>query len=153
SFTGGSSLGPLSTAGGRNENIPIPSPAVAECFGGPESNTDDPTICQNIVVSAGSVLNNNNFVLNETFSTLDASDAVSRNDSIATATSIGAGTFSRSISGTNGADDEDFYALTVTAGTPISVEVRSRRLTPQRYLDSVIDLMDAAGNRLTTCAI
>lgn len=152
SFTGGSSVGPLSRGTGRGENIPIPSPAVAECFGGPESSTDNPSVCLNVVIAAGEIQPSKNFILNESFATLDVFDTAARNETIETATPIGAGTFSNlSISGMN-SPEVDFYALTVEAETPISIEVRSRRLTPSRFPDSVIDLMDAGGNRPETCA-
>ena len=154
SFIGGSRVGPLSGSTGRGENIPIPSPAVAECYGGPESNTDNPATCenQNLTV-AGTTLGNLNFVLNETFATLDATDAVARNENIGSATPIGAGTFSRSISGPDG-NDQDYYALSVTSGVPIFIEIKSRRLNPVRYLDSIIEIKSGAGGPpLTTCRI
>ncbi len=148
------SVGPIQ--GQRGSDFPV---SAAECFGGPESNTDNPIVCQNLVVGAGNVLNNNNFILNDTLATMDALDTVARNDSIATATAIGATTlFARSISGSNG-PDVDFYAISVPAGQVLTVQTYSRRsfvcctTGTNRYLDSVVDLMDSAGIRLTTCRI
>jgi len=149
-FTGGSSVGPVGDE--RLEIIPLP--AVAECFGGPESNADNPATCQNLVLAAGNVLAGNNFILNDAFATMDAFDAVARNETIATATAIGAGTtpvsITASISANNG-PDVDIYAINVPAGQLLTVETRSRRRVPQGFLDSVLDLTDAAGVRLITC--
>jgi hypothetical protein len=150
-FTEGSSVGPHSGAGGRNENFPIPSPAIAECLSTPENNIDGAAACTNLSVSAGQTNGNNTILLNETFASMDAFDTIGRNESIATASPLGSGTFSASLSATS--PDEDFYLLTVTAGTPVTIETKSRRLTPGRFLDSVIDLMNASGVRPSTCRI
>jgi hypothetical protein len=141
------SVGPIQ--GQRLDSFIVPAP---ECFGGPESNTDNPSICQNLVLTAGNVLANNDFNLNDTLSTLDAFDAAVRNDTIATATPLAAGTTTASISANNG-PDVDIYVINVPAGQVFGVETRSRRRVPQGYLDSVIELTDAGGTRLTNCRI
>src|SRR6202171_718678 len=95
SFTGGSNVGPLSQSSVRNENIPLAG--AAGCLGG--------TVCQTIPICGGLVVNHQNFVLSTPLATLDAFDAVSRNDTIGTATPISNGTFSASISSSNGSDE------------------------------------------------
>ena len=149
-WVGGSNVGPVSDE--RLENYPIPSPAIAECLSTPENNADAAAPCANIVIAAGGVSLNNDIILNDNFPSLDASDAIARNETIGTATPLGSGTFSRSLSGNS--PDVDFYALSVTAGVPVTVETKSRRLTPTpRFVDSVIDIMNVGGVRQTTCQI
>jgi hypothetical protein len=147
SFTGGSSVGPLGSQ--RDENIPIP---VAEFVSNPESNSDNPSASQSLVLAAGNTLANNNVILNDTLATMDSSDSAARNETIATATPIGTGTIAASISASNG-PDTDVFAVSVLSGQALTVETVSRRRLPQGYLDSVIEVLDASGLLLHTCGI
>jgi hypothetical protein len=80
-----------------------------------------------------------------------------RNDTIATATPISNGTFRASISPfsvpvSGPADpDNDYYVLTASPTAVVTVEIRADRLAPPSSLDSVIEIVDAAGNRFNTC--
>ncbi|MGE0405793.1 MAG: cadherin repeat domain-containing protein [Candidatus Korobacteraceae bacterium] len=79
-----------------------------------------------------------------------------RNDSISTATPLGNGTTSGSISpfdesrGVTHAD-VDVYRLRTNAGSVVNLEIRSKRDNPQRPLDSVLELLDGNGQRLSFC--
>jgi hypothetical protein len=78
-----------------------------------------------------------------------------RNDSIATATSLTNGTYAASISPYTDqhsiASDGDFYKLTANPGSTVSVSILAKRLNPHTPLDSVVEILDSAGDRLTTC--
>ncbi len=79
-----------------------------------------------------------------------------RNDSIATATPLSNGTFLTSISPyANPTDtinpDTDYYEITANAGAIVGVEIFAERLAPASHLDSVLEIVDASGNRFTTC--
>jgi Putative Ig domain len=82
-----------------------------------------------------------------------------RNNSIADATPIFPGTYDASISpytdpsGSTG-PDEDYYQLTARAGTILYVAVRPRatsRPSDDSTLDPVVEILDAYGQRYTTC--
>ena len=160
SFTGGSSVGPIPPA--RGEVIPPPSigpQSLTECLTVSESNTDGGLPCATLSVTANKVSSNNNLILNDTtLAAMDSFDAASRNDTLATATPLTAGTYSNlSISANNG-PDVDFYAITVPAGQVLTVQTYSRRslsggAAAGRFLDSVIDFMDSFGSRLSSCRI
>ncbi len=83
--------------------------------------------------------------------------AAGRNDTIATATPLGMGRFRASISpyadlNGNAAPDQDYYKVTALAGGTIVVETYAARLTDvQSELDTVIEILDANGNRYTSC--
>lgn len=85
-----------------------------------------------------------------------ASD-LGRNDSPATATPISNGTFRASISPY--ADpvagpvnpDHDYYQLTAAPGAIVTVDTTARRLSPESFLDTVLEIVDSGGNRLSTC--
>lgn len=77
-----------------------------------------------------------------------------RNDSIDTATAVGNGTFAASIS--PGGDpntvlepDEDYYRVTTTAGSTVTVDINAD--VNGSPLDSVIEIVDEDGIRLTIC--
>ncbi|MGH8251791.1 MAG: Ig domain-containing protein [Steroidobacteraceae bacterium] len=80
--------------------------------------------------------------------------AQGRNNSIATATPLGNGTFAASISpgghpNTVFAPDEDFYAITTTASSMVTVDIDANfHGSP---LDPVIAIVGANGDPLTTC--
>jgi hypothetical protein len=81
--------------------------------------------------------------------------SLGRNDSIATATALGNGTFAASISpsgnpNTTLAPDEDYYQITTTAASTVTVDIDAQ--VNGSPLDSVIELLDEDGVRLTTCA-
>jgi hypothetical protein len=77
-----------------------------------------------------------------------------RNDSIATATSVGNGIFSASISPSGHPStildpDEDYYAVTTTATSTVTVDINAD--VNGSPLDSVIEIVDADGTQLSTC--
>lgn len=77
-----------------------------------------------------------------------------RNDSIATATPLGNGTFSASISpsgdpNTVVAPDEDFYEITTTGAATVTVDINAS--VNGSPLDSVIEIVGANGVPLSTC--
>jgi hypothetical protein len=83
---------------------------------------------------------------------------LSRNDSPATATSIGNGYFQASISpyidptnGTPTPGDNDYYKLVSTAGSTVHVETVAKSINPGNPLDTVIEIVDGNGVQLTTC--
>lgn len=80
--------------------------------------------------------------------------AQGRNNSIATATALGNGTFSASISpgghpNTVFEPDEDFYAITTTASSTVTVDINAN--SNGSPLDPVIELVDANGTVLSSC--
>jgi hypothetical protein len=88
---------------------------------------------------------------------LTITNSPGRNDSPATATPISNGTFRASISPYSDPvdgpafSDNDYYALTANPGAIVTLETMADRLTPPSPLDSVIEVVDADGNRFTTC--
>jgi hypothetical protein len=80
-----------------------------------------------------------------------------RNDEPATATPISNGTFRASISpyadpvAGPANPDHDYYQLTAAPGTVVTIETMARRLVPESFLDSVIEIVDIDSNRFTTC--
>jgi hypothetical protein len=81
--------------------------------------------------------------------------ALGRNNSIADATALpGNGSYAASISpsghpNTVFAPDEDYYAITTTAASIVTVNINAQ--VNGSPLDSVIELVDANGNPLITC--
>jgi hypothetical protein len=80
--------------------------------------------------------------------------AQGRNDSIATATALGNGTFAASISpsghpNTVFAADEDYYAITTTSASTVTVNINAN--INDSPLDSVIEIVDDNGTQLSTC--
>lgn len=81
-----------------------------------------------------------------------------RNDTIQGATAIGNGGFSASISpyidppaaGSN-PGDSDYYKLRAIAGAVVHVETNAKRNNPNTPLDTVMEIVDGNGVRLTTC--
>lgn len=88
---------------------------------------------------------------------LTISNSLGRNDAIATATPISNGTFRASISPyadpVSGPSnpDTDYYALTANPGAVVTVETRADRLTPPSPFDTVVEIVNAAGSRFSTC--
>jgi hypothetical protein len=87
---------------------------------------------------------------------LTVTDAVlGRNDSIADATTLpGNGTYHASISpsghpNTLFAPDEDYYRITTTAQSTVTVDIEARSFGSP--LDSVIEITNAGGAQLSTC--
>lgn len=74
--------------------------------------------------------------------------SLGRNDTWLDAVPISNGTLRASISPYG---DEDFYAIQVSAGAIVAIEIIARRLTPQSFLDSVLELRDSADLRPMTC--
>ncbi|HXN65554.1 MAG TPA: putative Ig domain-containing protein [Candidatus Acidoferrales bacterium] len=90
--------------------------------------------------------------------TIQVTPALGRNDSIATATPIGNGNVVASISpyidpvtANTANPDTDFYRLIATGGSTVHVETNAQRLNSQNPLDTVIEILDANGARLTSC--
>jgi hypothetical protein len=80
--------------------------------------------------------------------------SIGRNDTIADATPLGNGTITASISPSGDPNtvldaDEDYYAITTTAASTVTVDVNAA--LNGSPLDSVIEIVNAAGVRLTTC--
>lgn len=78
-----------------------------------------------------------------------------RNDSIATATPLTNGSYSATISpysdpSTSQADG-DFYKLTGTPGSFVTISILAKRLYSQNPLDSVVEIVDGNGTRYATC--
>jgi hypothetical protein len=87
--------------------------------------------------------------------TINAS-AIGRNDSIATATTIGNGPFNASISPSGHPNtvfnpDQDFYRITTTAASTVTVDIDAQ--INGSPLDPVIEIVNGAGVRLNTCAL
>jgi hypothetical protein len=88
---------------------------------------------------------------------LTITSSLGRNDSTATATPISNGRFRASISpyadpvSGPAYPDNDYYAVTANPGAVVRVETMAERLTPQSPLDTVIEIVDGDGNRLSTC--
>jgi hypothetical protein len=81
-----------------------------------------------------------------------------RNDSPTTATAIDNGTYSASISpyidppnGALFAGDNDYYKLVSAGGATVHVETNAKRINPNNPLDTVIEIVDGNGVRLSTC--
>jgi hypothetical protein len=82
--------------------------------------------------------------------------SLGRNDSIATATTLGNGTFAASISPSGNPNtivdpDEDYYRITTAAASTVTVDINAR--ANGSPLDSVIEIVNASGTRLATCDV
>jgi hypothetical protein len=82
--------------------------------------------------------------------------ALGRNDSIATATPVGNVSFRASLSPfVNGsgiaAPDTDYYVATADGGATVSISVSAVALSGPTSIDPVLEIVNAAGQRLTTC--
>jgi hypothetical protein len=84
--------------------------------------------------------------------------AIGRNDSPTTATAIDNGSFQASISpyidppnGVPTPGDNDYYKLTSLGGAIVHVETTAKRQSINNPLDTVIEIVDANGQRLNTC--
>jgi hypothetical protein len=81
--------------------------------------------------------------------------SLGRNDSIATATVLpGNGTYSASISPSGHPNstydpDEDFYAITTTAASTITIDINAE--VNGSPIDPVVEILNAAGTQLQTC--
>ncbi len=80
--------------------------------------------------------------------------AAQRNDSIADATPVGNGTHSASISPAGDPSgtfdpDEDYYAVTTTADSTVTVDIDG--LVNGSPIDTVIEIVNAAGTQLNSC--
>ena len=77
-----------------------------------------------------------------------------RNDSIGSATALGNGTFSASISPSGEPNtvfnpDEDYYSITTTTASTVTVDINAQ--VNGSPLDSVIEIVGANGVQLSTC--
>jgi len=143
SFVGGSSVGPLGRQAGETFGLPGAAPAPLPGIG---------------PIVAGSTSGGNNFTFPSTPATKDAFDAVASNDTPATATPITNGTISASISPfgnvSASAPDVDVYSFTALPNATVTLEIFARRLVAPPIpstLDSVIEIVDASGTRLSLC--
>jgi hypothetical protein len=80
--------------------------------------------------------------------------SLGRNDTIGNATTLGNGTFAASISPSGNPNtildpDEDFYRITTTANSTVTIDINAQ--VNGSPLDSVIEIVNAAGTQLTTC--
>lgn len=103
-----------------------------------------------MVVDSGTPQQNDTQALSITINAV----TLGRNNSIATATTLGNGTFTASISpmghpNTIIAPDEDYYRITMTAAGIVTVDINAR--VNGSPLDSVIEIVAANGVRLNTC--
>ncbi|MGH8241914.1 MAG: Ig domain-containing protein [Steroidobacteraceae bacterium] len=90
----------------------------------------------------------------EPFSITINATSLGRNNTIADATPLGNGTYSASISPSgdpNGilAPDEDYYAITTTAASTVTVDINA--VSDGSPLDSVIEIVNSAGVQLASC--
>jgi hypothetical protein len=88
--------------------------------------------------------------------TLEVRSQGVRNDQISTATPISNGAWNASISpyadpGDTANPDQDFYTLTASGGTYVSVNVFAQRLSPSSALQPVLAITDSSGATLQTC--
>lgn len=81
-----------------------------------------------------------------------------RNDTTVNATPISNGSYPATISplvdppdSTNANPDQDIYQLTANGGAIVAVEIFAQRFPSPSPLDSVIEIIDLLGTRLTTC--
>jgi hypothetical protein len=87
--------------------------------------------------------------------------SLGRNDSTATATALGNGTFAASISPSGNPNtvvdpDEDYYRITTTGTSTVTIDIDAHDVVPPAIaspLDSVIEIVNAAGSQLSTCDI
>ena len=82
--------------------------------------------------------------------------SLGRNDSTATATALGNGTFAASISPSGNPNtlvepDEDYYRITTTGTSTVTIDIDAQTIGSP--LDSVIEIVNLAGNQLSTCDI
>lgn len=143
SFVGASSVGPLGRQAGETFGLPGAAPAPLSGIG---------------PIVAGSTSGGNNLTFPTTPTTKDALDAVASNDTPGTATPITNGTRSASISPfgnvSASAPDVDVYSFTALANTTVTFEIFARRLVAPPIpstLDSVVEIVDATGTRLSLC--
>ncbi len=88
--------------------------------------------------------------------TLTTVATLPRNDSVATATPLSNGSYRATISPmeeVSGAlySDNDYYAITANPGAVVGVEITAELLSPPSPMDSVIEFVDANGQRLFGC--
>jgi len=87
---------------------------------------------------------------------LTAQAQLGRNDSPATATPISSGTFRASISPADDSSgtlnpDNDYYKVVSYPGTVVTVEIKAARYPISSPLDSIIEIVDTTGARLSYC--
>lgn len=80
--------------------------------------------------------------------------AAQRNDTIATATPIGNGTHSASISPAGDpsgtfAPDQDYYSITTSAASTVTVDINAQSIGSP--VDTVIEIVNASGTQLFNC--
>lgn len=89
--------------------------------------------------------------------TVSVVGAAGRNNAIATATPLSNGRYSASLSPADSMGslqpDVDYYRISAKAGSIVSVETFAERLSPSAPTDTVIELVDATGTRLTGCGL
>ncbi|MBI3483892.1 MAG: putative Ig domain-containing protein [Acidobacteria bacterium] len=88
--------------------------------------------------------------------TLSTVTTQGRNDSIASATPLSNGTYYLSLSPADDSSgalnpDNDYFSVTANPGMVVGVVIRAELLTPSSPMDSVIELVDANGQRLIGC--
>lgn len=78
-----------------------------------------------------------------------------RNDAISTATPLSNGRYGASLSPSDAqgalAPDNDYYQVIANAGAIVTIETFAERLTPSAPTDTVVEIVDSSGTRLTSC--
>jgi len=87
---------------------------------------------------------------------LDILRPTGRNDSIATATPLSDGQHLASFSpvddpGTTASTDHDYYVISVAAGATLTIETLAERYWDKSAPDTVMEIVDATGARLSLC--
>ncbi len=83
------------------------------------------------------------------------SNFLGRNDTIQTATLLSNGSFMASISPYSdpsaSAPDSDYYKLTANPGATVFISILAKQLSSADPLDSVLEIVDGSGTRLSIC--
>jgi hypothetical protein len=129
----------------------LPSQLAITAGTGEISGTPDTAETQNFSVTVTDACNNTDV---QALSITINATSLGRNDSVATATPLGNGTFSASISPSGDpnsvlAPDQDFYEITTTQAATVTVNINAQ--VNGSPLDSVIEIVDVNGVRLNLC--
>jgi len=88
---------------------------------------------------------------------LNVAANLGRNNSPAAATAVSNGTYQASISPVAdpptgvASPDSDYYKITAAPGSTVTIAITAQALTPPSPLDSVLEMVDSANNRLALC--
>lgn len=91
----------------------------------------------------------------QSFSLTVNASFLGRNDTIQTATPLSNGAFMATISPYNdpsaSGPDTDYYRLSASPGATVFIGIHAQQLSPPSPLDSVIEIVDSNGTRLSIC--